>query len=51
MPVTDLLGCSLAGEPLDLTVSLRQPVFVPESTVGKVLEFKQNRHPHGASGR
>jgi putative hemolysin len=43
MPVTDLLARSLAGEPLDLTVSLRQPVFVPESTRGlKVLElFKQ----------
>ena len=41
--VTDLLGRSLSGQPLDLTVSLRQPVFVPESTRGlKVLElFKQ----------
>ncbi|MBW4664307.1 MAG: hemolysin family protein [Chroococcus sp. CMT-3BRIN-NPC107] len=43
MPVTDLLARSLSGEKLDLTVSLRQPVFVPESTRGlKVLElFKQ----------
>jgi len=43
MPVTDLLARSLAGEPLDFTISLRQPVFVPESTRGlKVLElFKQ----------
>ncbi len=43
MPVTDLLARSLSGEPLDLTVSLRQPVFVPESTRGlRVLElFKQ----------
>ena len=43
IPVTDLLARSLSGESLDLTVSLRQPVFVPESTRGlKVLElFKQ----------
>ena len=43
MPVTDLLARSLSGQPLDLTLSLRQPVFVPESTRGlKVLElFKQ----------
>ncbi|WP_017651178.1 hemolysin family protein [Fortiea contorta] len=43
IPVTDLLARSLQGEPLDLTVGLRQPVFVPESTRGlKVLElFKQ----------
>lgn len=43
MPVTDLLARSLSGQPLDLTVSLRQPIFVPESTRGlKVLElFKQ----------
>jgi len=41
--VTDLLGRSLSGLPLDLTVSLRQAVYVPESTRGlKVLElFKQ----------
>jgi putative hemolysin len=41
--VTDLLARSLTGEPLDLTVGLRTPVFVPESTRGlKVLElFKQ----------
>ncbi len=43
MPVTDLLARSLSGQSLDLTLSLRQPVFVPESTRGlKVLElFKQ----------
>lgn len=41
--VTDLLSRCLASQPLDLTVSLRQPLFVPESTRGlKVLElFKQ----------
>lgn len=41
--VTDLLARSFCGEKLDLTVALRQPVFVPESTRGlKVLElFKQ----------
>jgi putative hemolysin len=43
LQVTDLLARSLTGQPLDLTVSLRQPLFVPESTRGlKVLElFKQ----------
>ncbi|MBD2616477.1 MAG: hemolysin family protein [Nostoc sp. ZfuVER08] len=43
IPVTDLLARSFRGEQLDLTVGLRQPVFVPESTRGlKVLElFKQ----------
>lgn len=43
MPVTDLLARSFRGEALDLTVGLRQPIFVPESTRGlKVLElFKQ----------
>ncbi|WP_341530663.1 hemolysin family protein [Nostoc sp. UHCC 0302] len=43
IPVTDLLARSFRGEALDLTVGLRQPVFVPESTRGlKVLElFKQ----------
>ncbi|BAY09169.1 putative hemolysin [Calothrix sp. NIES-2098] len=43
IPVTDLLARSFKCEPLDLTVGLRQPVFVPESTRGlKVLElFKQ----------
>jgi len=43
MHVTDLLGRSLSGQPLDLTISLRQAVYVPESTRGlKVLElFKQ----------
>lgn len=43
IPVTDLLARCFRGDPLDLTVGLRQPVFVPESTRGlKVLElFKQ----------
>jgi putative hemolysin len=43
VPVTDLLARSFRGESLDLTMGLRQPVFVPESTRGlKVLElFKQ----------
>ncbi|MCC5618354.1 hemolysin family protein [Nostoc sp. CHAB 5836] len=43
IPVTDLLARSFRGEALDLTLGLRQPVFVPESTRGlKVLElFKQ----------
>ncbi|WP_138500102.1 hemolysin family protein [Nostoc sp. PA-18-2419] len=43
IPVTDLLARSFRAESLDLTVGLRQPVFVPESTRGlKVLElFKQ----------
>lgn len=41
--VTDLLSRCLAGQPLDLTMLLRRPLFVPESTRGlKVLElFKQ----------
>ncbi|MCM0593276.1 MAG: hemolysin family protein [Gloeotrichia echinulata IR180] len=43
IPVTDLLARSFRSQTLDLTVGLRQPVFVPESTRGlKVLElFKQ----------
>jgi putative hemolysin len=43
IPVTDLLSRSFRGEHIDLTVGLRQPVFIPESTRGlKVLElFKQ----------
>lgn len=43
IPVTDLLARSFRGDALDLTVGLRQPVFIPESTRGlKVLElFKQ----------
>ncbi|PAX53029.1 hemolysin family protein [Brunnivagina elsteri] len=43
LPVTDLLARSFTGQPMDLTIGLRQPVFVPESTRGlKVLEmFKQ----------
>jgi putative hemolysin len=41
--VADLLSQSLKGEELNLTVSLRQPLFIPESTRGlKVLEqFKK----------
>jgi len=43
IPVVDVLARSLNNEPLDLTMGLRKPVFVPESTRGlKVLElFKQ----------
>ncbi len=43
IPVVDLLARSLSNEPFDLTMGLRQPVFIPESTRGlKVLElFKQ----------
>ncbi len=46
--VTDLLARSLSGQPLDLTVSLQQPLFVPESTRGlKVLELlKQTTGTH-----
>ena len=41
--VMDLLSSCFADEPFELTASLRQPLFVPESTRGlKVLElFKQ----------
>jgi putative hemolysin len=41
--VTDLLSRCFNNQPLDLTISLRQPLFIPESTRGlKVLEsFKQ----------
>ena len=47
--VTDLLGRSLSGQALDLTVSLRQPVFVPESTSGlKVLELFKKTGIHMA---
>ncbi|MGD1910366.1 MAG: hemolysin family protein [Rivularia sp. (in: cyanobacteria)] len=43
IPVTHLLARSFCGEQMDLTVGLREPIFVPESTRGlKVLElFKQ----------
>ncbi|MEM6754889.1 MAG: hemolysin family protein, partial [Cyanobacteria bacterium P01_C01_bin.38] len=43
IPVTNLLARSFSGEQIDLTVGLREPIFVPESTRGlKVLElFKQ----------
>jgi len=42
MPSTDLLGRSLAGEPPDLTVSLRQPVFARKHPWVKGSElFKQ----------
>lgn len=42
--VTDILARTLTGGALDLTVSLRQPLFVPENTPAlKVLElFKQS---------
>lgn len=42
--VTDLLSRCLLGQPIDLTATLRRPLFVPESTRGlKVLEmFKQS---------
>ena len=42
--VTHLLAACLSGEQFDLTSSLRQPLFVPESTPGlKMLElFKQS---------
>lgn len=43
IPVTNLLARCFTGEQMDLTVGLREPIFVPESTRGlKVLEiFKQ----------
>ncbi|NJK72992.1 MAG: HlyC/CorC family transporter [Oscillatoriales cyanobacterium RU_3_3] len=42
--VTDMLSRNLTGQELDLSASLRRPLFVPESTRGlKVLElFKQS---------
>jgi putative hemolysin len=42
--VSDLLTRCLANQPLDLTTTLRRPLYVPESTPGlKVLElFKQS---------
>jgi putative hemolysin len=42
--ISDLLSRVLAGEPLDLTATLRRPLFVPESTTGfRILElFKQS---------
>lgn len=43
LPATDILSRCLNSQPLDLSASLRRPLFVPESTRGlKVLEmFKQ----------
>jgi putative hemolysin len=43
IPVTDLLARCFRNEPMDLTIGLRHPVYVPEITPGlKVLElFKQ----------
>jgi putative hemolysin len=43
IPVTDLLARCFTGQQMDLTIGLRKPEFVPESTRGlKVLEmFKQ----------
>lgn len=42
--ITDLLARSMAGEPLDLTSTLRQPLFVPETTRAlRIMEmFKQS---------
>ncbi len=42
--VSDVLARSLAGEPLDLPTLIRQPLFIPETTLAlKVLElFKQS---------
>jgi putative hemolysin len=42
--VNDLLSRCLTNQPLDLTASLRRPLYVPESTPGlKILElFKQS---------
>lgn len=45
--VTDLLADCLSGEPFDLTNSLEQPLFIPESTRGlKVLEQFQETGNH-----
>lgn len=45
--VNDLLSRFLEGKPLDLTSSLRQPLFVPESTRAlKVLELFKQSGPH-----
>ena len=42
--ITDLLARSMAGEPMDLTSALRQPLFVPETTRAlRIMEmFKQS---------
>ncbi len=49
IPVTDLLNRSFCGKPMDLTVGLQQPVFVPENTRGlKVLEFFKQTATHMA---
>ena len=43
----DLLGRCLAGEPLDLRLSLKQPLFVPETQSAlQVLEFFKSAHTH-----
>ncbi|OKH25170.1 hypothetical protein NIES593_05250 [Hydrococcus rivularis NIES-593] len=45
--VNNLLACCFANQPFDLTSSLRQPLFVPESTRGlKVLELFQQSGNH-----
>ncbi len=45
----DLLGRCLAGETLDLRVSVGQPLFVPESqTALQLLELFKNAHTHFA---
>ncbi|HBL11870.1 MAG TPA: hypothetical protein DD379_10770 [Cyanobacteria bacterium UBA11162] len=47
LQVNTLLAQCLAGQGLDLTSSLRSPVFVPESTrVLKVLELFKQSGPH-----
>ena len=47
--VTNLLADCLSGEPFELTASLGQPLFVPESTKGlKVLELFQQSGNHVA---
>lgn len=44
LPVNDILSRCLNSQPLDLSASLRRPLFVPESTRGlKILEmFKES---------
>jgi putative hemolysin len=47
VPVNNLLADCFANRPFDLTSSLRQPLFVPESTRGlKVLELFQQSGNH-----
>lgn len=45
--VTDLLAQTIAGRPIDLTSSLKRPLFVPESSRGlKVLELLKQSGTH-----